>query len=190
MSTSPAGLTRIIPKPRQGDYPTYADMYLGLLPDDGLVLRHLWDGFLATKALIAPLPPARLTHRYALGKWSIKDVLVHVIDDERIHAYRALRYARNEQLGLVGFDQDDYARHALADHRSLDSIFDEYEAVRRATIALFDGLPASGLDRMGRGTGSAHGATPRAIAYHIAGHERHHQNVIKTRYLAPRTGEG
>jgi len=174
---------RTIAKPKPGDYPAYADMYISLLPDDGRILEHLWDNFLATRSFIQSLPEERLTYRYAPGKWSIKDILVHVVDDERIFAYRALRFARNEQANLIGFDQDEYARHAQGDARSVASIFSEFEAVRRSTITLYENLPADALDRMGHGTGTANDATVRALVYHIAGHELHHMMVIRERYV-------
>lgn len=174
---------RRIPKPKPGEYPPYADMYIRLVPDDGRILDHLWDNFVAARGFIRAIPEERLTHRYAPGKWSIKEILVHVIDDERIYAYRALRFARGEKQGLIGFDQDEYAAMSGADDRSLDSILQEWEAVRLATIALFANLPADSLARMGRGAGTASDATVRALAYHIAGHEQHHLNVIRERYL-------
>jgi uncharacterized damage-inducible protein DinB len=174
---------RIIQPPRSGDYPAYADIYMKLLPADGLILKYLQNNFYRVKELIYSLPEEKLLYRYAPGKWNIKEVLVHIIDDERIFAYRALRFARNEQNGLIGFDQDSYVNYSGADKRELDSIFDEYEAVRKSTIALFNGLPEDAFDRMGHGTGSANDATVRALAYHIAGHELHHYNIIKERYL-------
>ncbi len=174
---------RTIAKPAPGEYPPYAIMYLKLLPDDGLILTHLKNNFKATKKLIYSLPNDVLYHRYAPGKWSIKEVLVHIVDDERIFAYRALRFARNEKNSLIGFDQDSYAMYSEADARGLDNIFEEYEAVRNATIALFNGLPENSLVRMGHGTGSFNDATVRALAYHIAGHELHHISLIKQRYL-------
>jgi len=174
---------RIIAKAKKGDFPEYAEMYMKLLPDDGLVLKHLEDNFLMVKELIYSLPEEKLYHRYAEGKWSIKEVLVHIIDDERIFSYRALRFARNEQQKLIGFDQDSYTLYSEADKRDLDNIFQEYEAVRKATITLFNGLPEDSLDRMGHGTGTFNDATVRALVYHIAGHELHHIKLIKTRYL-------
>ena len=135
------------------------------------------------RTFIYSLPEEKLVHRYAPGKWSIKEILVHIIDDERIFAYRALRFARNEKQNLIGFDQDAYAFYSKADERELDNIFDEYEAVRNATIALFNGLPEESFDRMGHGTGTANDATVRALAYHIAGHELHHISFIKENYL-------
>jgi len=173
---------RSIPKPLEGEYPPYAIMYIKLIPE-GQVLEFLHDNFIAVKQLIYSLPEKMLYHRYAPGKWSIKEVLVHIIDDERIFAYRALRFARGEQQNLIGFDQDAYALESQADDRALDNIFEEYEAVRRSTIALFNGLPEDTLTRMGKGTGSFNNATVRALAYHIAGHEQHHINLIKEHYL-------
>jgi|SRR6185312_9742648 len=173
---------RSIPKPLEGEYPPYAMMYIKLIPE-GQVLEFLHDNFIAVKQLIYSLPEKMLYHRYAPGKWSIKEVLVHIIDDERIFAYRALRFARGEQQNLIGFDQDAYALESQADDRALDNIFEEYEAVRRSTIALFNGLPEDTLTRMGKGTGSFNNATVRALAYHIAGHEQHHINLIKEHYL-------
>ena len=174
---------RIIPPPQQGEYPPYAIMYMKLLPDDGLILKHLWDNFLTVKKLIYSLPEEKLYHRYAPGKWSIKETLVHIVDDERIFAYRALRFARGEQNNLIGFDQDSYALLSEADKRGLDNIFEEHEAVRKSTIALFNGLPDDSLMRMGHGTGTFNDATVRALAYHIAGHELHHLNLIREKYL-------
>ena len=174
---------RIILPPQPGEYPPYAIMYMKLLPADGLILKHLWDNFLTVKELIYSLPEEKLYHRYAPGKWSIKETLVHIVDDERIFAYRALRFARNEKNNLIGFDQDEYAKYSEADSRDLESIFEEYEAVRKSTIALFNGLPEDSLMRMGHGTGTFNDATVRALAYHIAGHELHHLNLIKEKYL-------
>jgi len=158
-------------------------MYIRLLPDDGLILDHLSTQVARTKSFIASIPPTRLLHRYAPDKWSIKDILVHIVDDERIFSYRALRFARNEHRNLIGFDQDEYARYAEADMRSVQTILEEYDAVRQATIALFANLPGDSLGRLGHGTGTANDATVRALAYHIAGHELHHLDIIRERYL-------
>ena len=174
---------RLINKAKTTDYPAYAEMYMKLLPGDGLILKHLKDNFSMVKDLIYSLPEEKLFYRYAKGKWSIKEILVHIIDDERIFSYRALRFARNEKLNLIGFDQDAYAMYSGADKRALDNIFEEYEAVRHSTITLFNGLPEESFDRMGHGTGTANDATVRALVYHIAGHELHHINFIKENYL-------
>ncbi|HLZ87699.1 MAG TPA: DinB family protein [Puia sp.] len=181
---------RIIQKAKRGDYPEYAEMYMKWIPDDGLLLQHLKDNFEENKKFIYSLPESLLHYRYEEGKWSIKEILVHIVDDERIYAYRALCFARGEKEGLPGFDQDAYAAYSGANERSPDSIFEEYEAVRNSTITLFKHLPEEAFDRMGHGTGTFAGATVRALGYHIAGHEQHHMNVIRKYYLSGFAGGG
>jgi uncharacterized damage-inducible protein DinB len=172
---------KIIQKPKPGEYPEYASMYIDLLPNDGLVLTHLEENFGVTKNFILSLPEKRLLYRYAPGKWTIKEILVHIIDDERIYSYRALRFARNDSTKLPGFDQDDFALHSNANERELTNIFEEYEAVRKSTITLFNGLHHEAL--ISEGTADGKRATVRALAYHIAGHELHHISFIKENYL-------
>ena len=173
----------IIQKPRTDEYPAYSEMYMKLVPDDGMVLTHLKNNFINLKKLIYSLPEEKLYYRYAEGKWTIKEILVHCIDDERIFTYRALCYARNDKTELPGFEQDDYTLYSGANQRTLDSIFEEYESVRNSTIAFFSGLPDDALMRSGCLTGNANRRTVRAMAYHIAGHEMHHINIIKEKYL-------
>jgi len=172
---------RGIEKPAEGEYPAYAHIYVGLLPDDGLVLGHMRESLEAATAFMLSLPEARLVSRYAQGKWTVKEVLAHVIDDERIYAYRALRFARNDPTELPGFDQDAYAPYSGANRRTIESLLGEFAAVRRATIALFDGLDDEALRRSGVADGKR--ATVRALAYHIAGHELRHMNIVRERYL-------
>ncbi len=174
---------RIIHKAKKGDYPEYAEMYMKWLPDDGKILEQLWTNFLEAKKFISLLPDSVLDHRYQPGKWNIREMLVHIMDDERIFSYRAMSFARREVNSLTGFDQDSYVLFSGAGDRSVESIFEEYEAIRRSTIALFKYLPEEALDQMGKGSGSFHGATPRAMLYHIAGHEQHHMHFIKDHYL-------
>lgn len=170
-----------IDQPQPGEYAPYASMYIDLLPDDGLVLQHLAANLAATKALLRDLPEEKLIRRYAANKWTIKEILLPLSDDERIHAYRALRFARNDQTELPGFEQDDYARHSGANARSLADLLREFTTVRRATLSLFAGLEPRAFTRCGVANGTR--MSVRAIAYHIAGHELHHCHLIKTRYL-------
>ncbi len=172
---------RRIEKPKAGEYPPYASVYIELLPDDGLVLRHMRENLKRTTAFILSLPEEKLAFRYAPGKWTVKEILAHVSDDERIYAYRALRFARGDGRELPGFEQDAYALHSGANGRTVESLLEEFAAVRRATIALFDGFDEEMLKRSGVADGNR--ATARALAYHIAGHELRHMGVIKERYL-------
>jgi uncharacterized damage-inducible protein DinB len=159
---------------------------MDLLEDDDNVLEHLWTNFLEIKEYIYSLPEEKLLERYAEDKWTIKEILVHIIDDERIFAYRALRNARNDSTPVHGFEQDDYANYSNANERSLESIFDEYESVRKSTITLFKYLPEESFMRKGGGIdddGSiVNIRTVRGLAYHIAGHELRHFKIIKERY--------
>ncbi len=175
---------RLIPKPRPGEFPAYAKRYLDRLPDDDRVLAHLEEGLLQAEGLARGLTEEQLLRRYAPGKWSVKEVLLHVVDDERIYAYRALRFARGDPTPLPGFDERAYVPLSGADARSVGSILEEYRAVRAATLALFAHLPEEGFDRAGTADGNR--ATVRALAWHIAGHERHHLALIRERYLGPR----
>lgn len=170
-----------IEKPGEGEYAPYAIRYIGLLPDDGLVLRHMEENLRATREFILSLPEERLAYRYDEGKWTIKEILVHVSDDERIYAYRALRFARGDKTELPGFEQDDYAAHSGASGRGIEDILEEFATVRRATVSLFKGLGREALVRAGVADGKV--MSVRAAAYHIAGHELRHVNIIRERYL-------
>lgn len=172
---------RAIDKPQEGEHPAYARAYVDMFPDDGQILKHMEANLKSTSRFLASIPKPRLMHRYAEGKWTIKEVLGHLIDDERIYTYRALRFARNDSTELPGFDQDPYARHSNANNRELKDLLDEFALVRRATLALFNSLDDAALLRGGVANG--HRVSVRALPYHIAGHERHHIELIKERYL-------
>jgi uncharacterized damage-inducible protein DinB len=172
---------RTIPKPNAGEYPAEARSYIDRVPDDGRLLEHMAENLRATTRLALSLPEERLLRPYAPGKWTIKEVLVHIVDDERIYAYRALRFARGDTTELPGFEQDDYVPLSGANDRLAQDIMAEYAAVRDATIALFRGLPQHALLRSGVANDNL--ASVRALGYHIAGHEAHHVHIIKERYL-------
>src|SRR6267142_606418 len=121
---------KIIAKPEAGEYAPYTSSYIGLLPDDGLILKHLRDNLTSTSDFLRSLGEEKLAYRYALGKWTIKEILAHLIDDERIYAYRALRFARNDKTELPGFEQDDYACESGANERTLDDLLAEFATVR------------------------------------------------------------
>ncbi len=159
-------------------------MYISLLPDDGLVLKHLKDNLESIKALSRFLLEEQLSYRFAEGEWTIKEILVHIIDDERIYAYRALRFARNDITELPGFNQEEYVLHSGANKRSIKDILEEYTVVRLATIALFNSFGEEALKQMGNANGNK--MSVRAAVYHIAGHELHHLTSIKQNYLSSR----
>lgn len=127
------------------------------------------------------VPTEKLDYRYQPEKWSIKDVLLHLIDCERIFQYRALRISRNDKTPLSGFEENNYAVEANATNRSLESLLDEYKSVRNATITLFNSF--SNEDFLKIGNASENDISVRAIGYIILGHELHHINIIKERYL-------
>jgi uncharacterized damage-inducible protein DinB len=172
---------RAIEKPGEGEFPAYAHIYIDLLPDDGLILEHLEENLTSTRKFIASVPEARLLHRYAERKWTIKEILGHIVDDERIYVYRALRFARNDSTELPEFDQDHYAQYSEANKRGVKDLLDEFTLLRQSTVALFNSLEEDALKRTGIADG--HRVSVRALAFHIAGHELRHPNIIKERYL-------
>lgn len=172
---------RKIEKPQPGEYAAYASMYVDLTPDDGPILIFLERNAEILANLYRSLPEERLLYRYAPGKWTMKEILNHLIDDERIYAYRALRFARNDRAELPGFDQDLYATESRANERELDDLLDEYAEVRRSSIALFNAFSDEMLLR--RGTADGHSVSVRGLIYHLAGHEQRHLNIIRERYL-------
>lgn len=170
---------RLIPRPEPGEYAPYTVAYFDLVPD-GNVLDHMASCLQSTRTFFEALPEERLSTPHEPGEWTIKEVLQHIADDERIYAYRALRFARNDLTELPSFDQDVVAANSEANARSLASLLDEYVTVRRSTLSLFDGLPESALTRVGVANGSP--MSVRAAALHIAGHELHHLDSIQTNY--------
>ena len=165
--------------PASDEYAEYYGRYIGRVSRNVLdALRSQLD---ETLRLVESLPDARTVRGYAPGKWSIREMLVHVADAERVFAYRALRIARGDATPLPGFDEHAYAPASNANARSMASICAELRAVRGATIALVDGLPAGSETR--RGTASGYPVSARAAIWTIAGHELHHRAVLAERYL-------
>ena len=170
----------MIEKPEPGEHAPYYSRYINLVPPGDVIgiLRTQVEGTLATLNGISESASLR---RYEDGKWSIREVVGHLTDTERIFAYRALRFARNDDAALPGFEQDDYIRAANFDRRPWDGLIREFEAVRRSNIYFFEGLDEAAWLR--RGVASGHEITVRALAYIIAGHELHHMAILRHRYL-------
>ena len=173
-----AGIT--IARPAPNEHVAYFAHYVDLVPK-GDVLDLLGRQVDETAALVGGLSDRDGDFRYAEGKWSIKEVLGHVTDTERIFVYRALCFARGESAGLPGFDENEYAAHSNAGTRSLKDHVAELRTVRAATLSFFSGLGEN--DLMRRGTANQREYTVRAIAFIIAGHERHHTGILAERYL-------
>jgi hypothetical protein len=134
-----------------------------------------------TLALLGGLSEEQAGARYEPGKWSVKELVGHVVDTERIFAYRALRFARGDRTPIPGFEQDPYVAGGNFDARTLRDLADEFACVRRATVALLRHLGEDAWRRTG--TASDNEVSVRALAHIIAGHELHHLNVLRERYL-------
>ncbi|PCI35925.1 MAG: DNA damage-inducible protein DinB [Flavobacteriaceae bacterium] len=167
--------------PSQNEYPLYAEMYMKLVKKDGSLIEQLKSSLDSTKTLISNLSIDELNYRYKKNKWSIKEVLVHIIDDERIYGYRALCFARNDKTNLPGFEQEDYNLNSDTSERTIENVMEEYEALRLSTITLFNGLSDKSLKRIGIANGNQ--ASARALGYHILGHDLHHIKTIENLYL-------
>jgi N-acetylglutamate synthase-like GNAT family acetyltransferase/uncharacterized damage-inducible protein DinB len=173
-----AGTT--IGRPASSEYAPYYAQYVDLVPDGdvlGLLRRQVEE----TARLVGPLADRDADFRYAEGKWSIKEVIGHVTDTERIMVYRALCFARGESAALPGFDENEYVRRAKFASRRLADLVTELKAVREATIGFFASLDAEELER--KGTANSRPYSVRALAFIVAGHERHHANLLADRYL-------
>ncbi len=164
--------------PAQEFAPPFA-AYIDLVPDGDVITTLATQG-LATRALLASCSEAQGEHRYAPGKWTVKRLLQHIVDGERMFCYRALCIARGETVSLPGFDEDAYAQNDGSDERSLAAIVGEFASVRAATLTLFEGILPDAARRIGTANGKP--ASPRALAWIIAGHELHHLRVLRERY--------
>ena len=168
-------------RPQQDEYAIYYGKYVDLVPS-GDFLEILEDQRRELVALLSPLNEDQAEFRYAQGKWSIKEVMGHITDAERIFAYRLLRIARGDQTPLPGFEQDGYITHGSFDDRKLSDLLDEFSAVRESTICLIRSLSQDAWLR--RGTASQKEVSVFALAFIIAGHERHHRIILEKQYLA------
>ena len=167
--------------PETDEYDAYYTGYVQQITSSNVV-GVLQDQQFEVIELLRSLPEEQATFRYAPDKWSIKELVGHLIDSERVFAYRALAIARGESQSLPGMDQDVYVSGGDFDSRSVTSLVGEYMHVRGATIALFESLSAEAWRRTG--TANDASVTVRALAFIIAGHEAHHMAILRERYLA------
>ena len=167
-------------RPQPGEYAPYYEKYLSQIESND-ILSTLDDQRRQMLLLLSGRTEADGDLRYAPDKWSLKEVLGHINDTERIMSYRALRISRGDATPIAGFEQDDYVRNGPFSDRSLADLIEDYIAVRRATITLFRNLDEAAFAR--RGVANKNDVTVRALAYIIAGHELHHRRIIEEKYL-------
>jgi len=167
-------------RPNQEEYAPYYHRYIVLVPD-GDIIKIMKKQIKELEKFCYGISPRKSLNRYAPDKWSIREVIGHIIDTERIMAYRALSIARNGQNNLPGFDQDEYVKNSNYNDIKLKNMVDEFCAVRTANIYLFKMLSEEVSER--KGTTNNNPVSVRALAYIMAGHAAHHMNVIKEKYL-------
>lgn len=164
---------------RSDEYPAFYATYIDTVFGD--VMQVLNEQITSFPAFLDAVPAGRSEYAYAEGKWTIKEVVGHVLDTERIMAYRALRFARNDTKALPGFEQEEFVTNARFNERSLSSLAEEFVLLRKSNMALFNTFNETEQNR--RGLASDRLISVRAFFYIIAGHLNHHRNIIKERYL-------
>ncbi|MGH9386281.1 MAG: DinB family protein [Vicinamibacterales bacterium] len=167
-----------IPQPHDNEYPEFYAGYVGKVPPSGPVA--LLEAQKPALGALGALSDERADHRYADGKWSVKEVLGHMADAERVFAYRLLRIARGDQMPLAGFDENAWAVTAPHGQRRIKEIADEMSTVRAASLTLYQALDATSIAR--QGTANNASVTARALAWILAGHAQHHLDILRERY--------
>ncbi|HSR16419.1 MAG TPA: DinB family protein [Gemmatimonadales bacterium] len=174
-------MTAEIHRPDPSEYAAFYAGYVDQVPE-GDIVALLEHQMVATAVLLADLTEAQGDHRYGPEKWSVKELVSHLSDAERVFSYRVLRFARGDTTALPGFDQDPWAASSGCDRRTLVDVAEELRSVRTATLTLVRSLDAAAIGR--GGIASGYPVTVRALIYIIAGHERHHLRVLRERYLS------
>ncbi|MBV9216924.1 MAG: DinB family protein [Acidobacteria bacterium] len=168
-------------RPEKNEYAEYYDRYISLIPE-GEIVPILEKQIDDMAAMFAGVPEDKGTFSYAPGKWTTKESLSHVIDAERIFAYRLLRISRGDETPLEGFDQEGYIENSNANARSFADLLEEFALQRRSNLLLIRNLSDAASRRMG--TASDNPVSARALAYMLAGHVKHHENIFRNNYLA------
>ncbi len=166
----------MLDRPDSTEYAEYYKSYIARVPD-GPLTDFLTQQAKQYRQLLSGVSDHDASAPTAPGKWSIKQVLGHICDTERVIAYRALRFARGDPKELHGFEQDDYVREAASNSRTLEDLLNEFDSVRQATIALLKSLPPGADMRTGVANGNR--VTVRGLAYIVAGHAQHHYELLK-----------
>jgi hypothetical protein len=166
-------------RPQADEYPVFYKGYIDTVNDD--VLAELKNQIVSFPELLKQIPEERADFAYAEGKWTIIELLGHILDTERIMAYRALRIARNDSTPLAGFDENDYVANAHFADRTLGSMAEEFEYLRKANLFLIESLNETELSRVG--ISNEKPISVKALVFIIAGHLNHHVRILKERYL-------
>jgi len=166
---------------KPNEYHEYYARYLNLVNENTELIEGYRKGKKEMVALINSIPEERMSFRYQLEKWSISELIQHLIDTERVFMYRCFRIARNDKTELAGFEQDDFVKPSEADQKSKAEILEEFSINRDNSIALLKSLSEKNLSFIGNANGGV--ASARSIAYTLLGHDMHHTNIIKERYL-------
>lgn len=172
-------------RPGTGEYDPFYQPYLARI-GDGPIVPRLAAQSAELRELLGGLRPGGAVHRYEAGKWSVKQVVGHLADSERIFGMRATCIARGETAELPGFEQDDYVAGGGFDERTVDSLLREFEQLRGANVEMFGGLPEEHWQRTGRANAAP--VSVRALAWILAGHMEHHLAVLRERYGGAFTG--
>jgi len=159
----------------------YQQPYLNAVDKSKGIIKNLEDALDGLLQLVKDLPEEKQLYSYAEGKWTIKELIQHIIDSERVFVYRALRFARKDETHLSGFEQDDYVANDDSNNRVFEDLINEFVFVRKSTILMFKSFDDEILKTYG--TASGYSQSVRALGYIIAGHQLHHTNIIKERYL-------
>ena len=167
-------------RPGSDEFLPYYAHYISLV-GDGDIIALLESQIRETSALLKTIPDSRGTYRYAPGKWSVNEIIGHLIDAERIFSNRALRFARADTTPVPGFEQDDYVKSGNFDDYPLSELVAEFVNVRRDTCFLYRHMREDATER--RGTANGAEVSVRALAYITAGHELHHRSVLREKYL-------
>ncbi|MCA6423866.1 MAG: DinB family protein [Flavobacterium sp.] len=171
-------------KPTQlqpSEFATYYGAYIAQVSNEYTLVEELEISVHRLVKFVQNIPMDKFDYRYAEGKWTIKDILQHLIDAERIFAYRALRFARNDKTALASFEENSYVDEANANSRSIQSLLSEMLVVRQATLSLFNTFTEAELLRIG--IASNNSMSVRALGFVIIGHQNHHQKIFQERYL-------
>jgi len=169
-------------RPNPGDYDPYFERYIKLIEGDDII-KILYEQNKITRELINSISDYKGNYRYADGKWTIKEVIGHILDSERILAYRALSLARGEKKSLPGFDHEDYVREGNFNSRELLEVSFEFKLLRESNLLQFKNFSEEMLCK--KGFADEASVTVLALLYIIGGHEKHHLNVLEEKYLKP-----